>query len=175
MKVNIGPIRDLPGGMVDFQGEQELPDYQLALTFTNPAQLQGTITNTGKGFLMKGNLRFRYRVHCDRCLKEFQSEQQIEVISEFLSTPASDGEDDLAFHFSGDMIDLKDCISEQVLFSLPMNFICKPDCLGLCPICGKDRNVNPCDCVIEHFNPQFEKLRNLLSTKGGGPDGKSKK
>ncbi|HBF35718.1 MAG TPA: hypothetical protein DDW50_00170 [Firmicutes bacterium] len=173
MKVNIGPIRELPGGVLDFQGEQELLDYKLPITFTNPIQVEGTITNTGEGFLMKANCNFRYRVHCDRCLKEFQREQQTEIIVEFLATPGSDGEDDLAFHFSGDIIDLKDCISEQVLFALPMNFICKPDCLGLCPICGKDRNADPCDCVTEQFNPQFEQLRNLLSIKGGGPNGKS--
>ncbi len=175
MKVNIGPVRELPGGMVDFRGEQEVPDFKLALTFTEPIKVEGTITNTGEGFLMKANLCFHYLVNCDRCLKEFQREQQTEVVAEFSQSPTRDGEDDLAFHFTGDIVDLKDCISEQVLFTLPMNFICKPDCRGICPVCGNDRNIDPCNCVIEQFNPQFEKLRNLLSTEGGGPDGKSKK
>lgn len=175
MKVNIGPIREMPGGVVSFQGEQNVPDFKMDLTFTTPVEIKGAITNTGEGFLLKAWLGFRYKVNCNRCLKEFENSQQTEVIVEFLPTPATEGEDDLAFHFSGDIIDLKDCIAEQVLFTLPMSFICTPECRGLCPECGKDRNVDPCECVPEQINPQFEKLRNLLSTEGGGPNGKSKK
>lgn len=175
MKVNIGPIREMPGGVVHFQGEQDAPDLKMALTFMAPIEIKGSITNTGEGFLLKAELRFSYKVHCDRCLKEFENSQQSEIINEFLPFLEESGEDDLAFHFSGDIIDLKECVAEQVLFALPMSSICMPECLGLCPVCGKDRNVETCDCVSEQINPQFEKLRNLLSTEGGGPNGKSKK
>jgi len=175
VKVNIGSIREMPGGVVDFQGMQEAPDLKLAITFMTPIEVKGTITNTGNGFLLKAGLNFRYQVNCDRCLKEFESSQCTEVIAEFLATPPTEGETDLAFYFSGDILELKDCIYEQVLFALPMSFICTPECRGLCPQCGKDRNIDACECILEQINPQFAELRNLLSIKGGGPNGKSKK
>jgi DUF177 domain-containing protein len=175
VKVNIGSIREIPGGMLDFKGEQEVPDYKMDLTFTGPTAVQGTITNIGEGFLVKAKLQFQYKVNCSRCLKEFVNSQETEVIEQFLSTPITEQEDDLAFHFSGDIIDLKDCISEQVLFALPMSFICTAECRGLCPTCGKNLNHDQCECIPEQINPQFEKLRNLLSKEGGGVSGKSKK
>lgn len=175
MKVNIGPIREMPGGVVNFQGKQDAPDLKMDLAFKAPIEVSGTVTNTGNGFLLKATLGFEYRVNCNRCLKEFEKSQQTEVIAEFLPVPAIEGEDDLAYHFSGDIIDLRDCIAEQVLFALPMSFICTPGCCGLCPECGKDRNTGTCECVPEQLNPQFAKLKNLLSTEGGGLNGKSKK
>ncbi|HBE79357.1 MAG TPA: hypothetical protein DDW65_16520 [Firmicutes bacterium] len=175
MKVNIGPICDMPGGVVEFNGRQEAPNLQTGLVFTAPVAVNGSVTNTGEGFLVKALLSFQYKVNCDRCLKEFDRAQETEVVEEFMAGPVEPGEDDLFFRFSGDIIDLKDCISENVLFALPMSFICTPECKGLCPECGKDRNIESCTCVPQQLNPQFEKLRNLLSIEGGGPNGKSKK
>jgi uncharacterized protein len=175
VKVNIGPIREMPGGVLDLKGQQEVPDFKMDLTFTGPIEVKGAITNTGEGFLVKARLNFQYKVNCSRCLKEFVNSQETEVIEQFLPVPAILEEDDLAFHFSGDIIDLKDCIFEQVLFALPMSFICTPECHGLCPDCGKDLNQGQCQCVPVQINPQFEKLRYLLSKEGGGKSGKSKK
>jgi uncharacterized protein len=175
VKVNIGPICEMPGGVVDFKGRQEVPNFKMDLTFIGPIEVQGTVTNTGEGFLIKAQLNFQYKVNCSRCLKEFVNSLETEVIEQYLPGSVAEEEDDLVFRYSGDVIDLKDCISEQVLLALPMNFICTPECRGLCPECGIDLNHDQCKCSTEQINPQFEKLRNLLSTEGGGKSGKSKK
>ena len=57
-------------------------------------------------------------------------------------------ENDLAFLIGGDhVVDLTEAIRQNLLTVLPMQPLCKPDCAGLCPQCGKDRNVEPCDCA----------------------------
>ena len=47
----------------------------------------------------------------------------------------------------GDEVDTEPLVAEQVLLALPMKPLCKAECAGLCPTCGADRNVEPCQCA----------------------------
>jgi uncharacterized protein len=56
-------------------------------------------------------------------------------------------EDDLGVvRIAGDEVALAPLIAEQVVLNLPMKPLCRPDCAGLCPSCGADRNTERCDC-----------------------------
>ncbi len=69
--------------------------------------------------------------------------------------------DDLdVFPYSGDVIDLEALVREQFVLSIPYAPLCKDDCLGLCPQCGTDRNVAPCDCE-KPIDPRFVGLKGL--------------
>ncbi|HEX7714366.1 MAG TPA: DUF177 domain-containing protein [Bacillota bacterium] len=175
MKVNISSIRDVRGGALPISGtvDLQITRPELGFQFTGPVRVTGTVTNTGEGFLIETLLTFTYEVNCGRCLERFAAEQSVELKEEFI--PGYAKEDELAFGFQGDEIDMTDCITEQVILALPMNFICQPECRGLCPSCGKNLNREACECVVKNINPQFAKLKSLLSTEGGGTDGKSKK
>jgi uncharacterized protein len=37
-------------------------------------------------------------------------------------------------------------IRDEILLAVPMTAICRPDCAGICPVCGRNRNLTPCDC-----------------------------
>ena len=41
-------------------------------------------------------------------------------------------------------IDLRPLLREYALLEIPINPVCKPDCKGLCPICGEDLNLRDC-------------------------------
>ena len=51
---------------------------------------------------------------------------------------------EIAF-YSGDFIEVSDIIREQILLGLPMKPMCREDCKGLCPYCGKNRNLEACN------------------------------
>jgi uncharacterized protein len=71
-------------------------------------------------------------------------------------------EDDLGLsEYSGDEIDLGQMMREQFYLALPMKPLCRPDCKGLCPVCGKNRNRETCSCESTWVDPRFEVLRNL--------------
>jgi uncharacterized protein len=53
--------------------------------------------------------------------------------------------------------------------------LCDSGCKGLCAACGRNLNRESCECRPEPFNPEFEKLRSLLTPKGGGTNGESQK
>ena len=84
-----------------------------------------------------------------RPMEEIAREEEVEV-----------GEDELKVgFFSGDGVNLADVVKEQVLLFVPMKVVCRPDCLGLCPVCGTNRNVEHCSCSSQHEDSPFAFLK----------------
>jgi uncharacterized protein len=71
-----------------------------------------------------------------------------------------EGEAEIGF-YEGDGMQLEDILREQILLSLPMQKICREDCRGICPVCGKNRNEFSCDCKIRSIDDRWQALRNL--------------
>lgn len=64
-------------------------------------------------------------------------------------------------YYQGDSLLLEDVLREQVLLALPARTLCKTDCKGLCPRCGKNRNLEPCTCEEGPADPRWEALAGL--------------
>jgi uncharacterized protein len=177
LRININSIREIHGDSLKINGRQEidLAEPKLGFKVTGPVEVEGSITNTGAGFLVTAQLVFRYQANCGRCLETYSGEQTMNIQEQFTSGSKAGHDDSTEYSFSGDEIDLKGCIQEQVLLALPMSFTCTPDCRGLCQECGRNLNLSTCNCSVNPINPQFEKLKVLLSQEGGGSDGKPKK
>jgi uncharacterized protein len=58
-------------------------------------------------------------------------------------------------------LQLEDVLREQVLLALPARTLCQPDCKGLCPVCGHNRNEVSCDCVSRQPDPRWAGLAGL--------------
>jgi uncharacterized protein len=66
-------------------------------------------------------------------------------------------------YYQRDSLLLEDVLREQVLLSLPVRTLCKPDCKGLCPRCGENRNSQDCSCDEGANDPRWEALSGLRS------------
>ena len=64
-------------------------------------------------------------------------------------------------YYQKDSLLLEDVLREQVLLSLPVRTLCKPDCKGLCPRCGENRNSQNCSCEEGPSDPRWEALSGL--------------
>jgi uncharacterized protein len=64
-------------------------------------------------------------------------------------------------YYQKDSLLLEDVLREQVLLSLPVRTLCKPDCKGLCPRCGQNRNSQACSCDEGPGDPRWEALAEL--------------
>lgn len=170
MKINIGSIRELFGGILEFKEEFSLDVVslagQLGMTAAEPIKVQGKITNIGEGFLVEGTLQFEGTAMCSRCLQSFTVSREIKFAEEFVRG-FDRSEDDSSFGFQGDIIDLTECLSEQIVLSLPMRFLCREDCQGICQICGVNLNSQKCSCSDEKIDARFELLKSLLSKERG--------
>jgi uncharacterized protein len=108
----------------------------------------------GSEIRVRGHLGTRLEGTCDRCLGpvDLPVERDFDLFYRSLQTIARQEEveipaDELDVGFySGDGIELADVVTEQVILSVPMKVVCRAECLGLCPVCGANRNVAPCHC-----------------------------
>ena len=50
------------------------------------------------------------------------------------------------FPIENGQLDLGPMVRENVLLGAPDAPLCRDDCPGLCPICGTDLQLGPCDC-----------------------------
>jgi uncharacterized protein len=116
---------------------------------------------------IRGHLGTRLRASCDRCLAavEFPIEQDFDLFYRPMETIAREEEIEVPEEeaevgfYSGDSIELADVVTEQVILSVPMKIVCRPGCLGLCPVCGADRNKEKCACSQRQKESPFASLK----------------
>ena len=102
-----------------------------------------------------GRLSARIAVKCARCLEPVASD--LESTFDLLYRPRgierrgaessiSEAETEIGF-YSGEGLLLEEVLKEQVLLAAPLKAVCREDCKGLCPSCGRNRNRENCDCA----------------------------
>ena len=133
-------------------------------------------TRTGEGVLVTGRLTTSGRAVCRRCAGDFVANIELDLEETFMmthdvSTGArleidSDRVDGENLIDARHMVDLTEIIRQEVLLAMPPFPLCKHECKGICPHCGKDLNEGPCSCVSEETNPQWSALARLLSGEG---------
>jgi uncharacterized protein len=109
------------------------------------------------GMSVAGTVRGPWEGECRRCLQAVRGELTAEVLE--LYRPEGQGEDAEDTYILGiDHLDLRPLARDAILLELPLAPLCRPDCAGLCPICGADRNDTPCDCGNEAVDPRWAAL-----------------
>ena len=64
-------------------------------------------------------------------------------------------------YYRGEGLLLEDVLREQVLLALPLKAICRDDCRGLCPHCGRNLNHEQCTCAEPIEDPRWSALKDL--------------
>jgi uncharacterized protein len=109
------------------------------------------------GIVVDGHLRAPWADSCRRCLAPANGEVVCDV-GELYQLVITDPD---AFEIVGEQIDLGSMIRENLLLDAPLAPLCRPDCAGLCPTCGIDRNTATCNCVTDAVDPRWEALTQL--------------
>ena len=65
--------------------------------------------------------------------------------------------------YRDEQIDLGQLMHEQFQLALPMKPLCRKDCLGLCAVCGGNRNTTTCQCTNTWEDPRLAGLKSLLN------------
>ena len=66
-------------------------------------------------------------------------------------------------YYQGEGLLLEDALREQVLLDLPLKVMCREDCKGLCPHCGKNLNEGECSCAEPLEDPRWSALKDIRS------------
>lgn len=136
-----------------------------------PVELVADVRKDAQKVRLVGRVKATLELDCSRCLEPFTV--PVDAPFDALFLPASENagdaereveEEDLGVSFyKEDVIDLGEVMREQFYLALPMKPLCREDCQGLCPVCGKNRNREPCSCQVEWVDPRLEPLRKLGS------------
>ena len=108
--------------------------------------LEGTahVSRTPQGLLVQVQLKAMMPVECVRCLTPFSQPLTTDFTELYAFSQRFATESDLILPEDGNM-NLEPLVREYMLLEVPINPLCKPDCKGLCPVCGGDLNEEICD------------------------------
>jgi DUF177 domain-containing protein len=138
-------------------------------TIVAPVALDLDVFKDKDTFRLKGTVRTTVELPCSRCLEpsRWSVDEPFELTYQPRSALAlgeereiSDADFSAAF-YEHDEIDLDQLIRERIEMSLPMKPLCRPDCHGLCPVCGMNLNRGACDCKPEWEDPRLAVLKKL--------------
>jgi uncharacterized protein len=118
---------------------------------------------------LRGRFAGAFQVPCARCIEpvEIPLSAEFDLIFRPIGADAGAPERSITSseteigYYQKDSLLLEDVLREQVLLSLPVRTLCKPDCKGLCPRCGANRNTQPCSCGEGQNDPRWEALTGL--------------
>jgi uncharacterized protein len=161
---NLRQVKLRPGEELRDEIEVELEPFELGgerylpVPEAVPAELVITRATTGSVF----ELRFTGRMHgpCYRCLGDAVLEVPI-AAREYQATDPGGDEELRTPYVRDDELELGDWARDAVALALPDKILCRADCAGLCPMCGKDLNDEPHEHQEEHSDSRWAALESL--------------
>lgn len=123
-----------------------------------PAHLDVSRT-TGSGYALRLAFQATLKGPCMRCLAD--AEPVFEVVAREVSQPG-EGEELESPYVQDEVVDLKGWARDALALTIPAQLLCRPECAGLCPVCGADLNEAGEDHAHESApDPRWAKLSEL--------------
>ena len=115
------------------------------------------------GIVVQGSIDVPWHGSCRRCLRPLSEHSESEVDELYQAVVTNPD----AFEIVGDQLDLMPMVRELVLLDAPEAPLCRPDCAGLCPVCGVDLNETTCACEAPVHSSPWDVLDQLKGQLGG--------
>ena len=169
MKVDLLSLTDEPR---PFRFSIDKDDIDLeteSIKVVSDVEMVGEVSRNAAKTDVRGSVKAPLEIDCTRCLtpvrRELDAVFQIDFVGrEFLPESkethleSNDLDTDI---LEGDEIDLTEIAREQILLNLPETTLCREECKGICPTCGKDLNEGDCRCGEDEIDPRWAALKNL--------------
>lgn len=155
--VNAAELLRRPGSERDYALEVLPVDIELVddrLVDGAPVSVVLHLESLSTGIVVDGTVRCTWHGSCRRCLVPVGGDLVSEV-HELYQLVVTDPD---AFPIEHDQLDLVPIVREVVMIDLPLVPLCRPDCAGLCPTCGVDRNDSPCTCDVAIVDDRWSAL-----------------
>lgn len=160
LRLNVGFLISAPIGTYrDFDFDYETIRLGDDLTLR---EFSGTsrFSRTPQGLVLQSDFQVQTELECVRCLDMFTQSLKWSVTELYAFDKKNLTESGLLVPDDG-QIDLEPLMREYALLEFPISPVCKPDCKGLCPVCGENLNKTDCGHRPEP-DSQFSALKDLL-------------
>lgn len=128
----------------------------------SPVAISGKIVSRAGIVESQLDCKVEYVGFCDRCLKETVVSYNVPIVRTIVTSLENEDNDDIAV-VTDMQLDLEDFCYPDIVMSLPTKVLCREDCRGLCPDCGKDLNTGACGCTKTEVDPRLAALAELLN------------
>jgi uncharacterized protein len=167
LKEGIGATRqvEISGDLLDIDENNAGPTH---------VEGKATLLRTETGILVTAQVRVKLIQICRRCLEPTLHEVEFEVEEEFvpsidirtgLRLPIADKDSPELIIDEHHILDLTEVLRQHVVIHGVGFGLCRPDCKGLCPTCGHNLNLGPCQCVTGKLDPRLAVLGKLLGSR----------
>ena len=145
MRIDLRKLKRSGKDVTDFYFEyapernlsESIPDSKIVL----PIKVSGSVTLTGEhSAYVEGEAVFTIEGACTRCLTETVGTYTAEFAE------AVSDESDEVYPLVNDTIDLAKIVDDVILMNVPVSFLCRDDCKGICVGCGVNLNNGECKC-----------------------------
>jgi uncharacterized protein len=165
LKSPVGTTQDV---ILDDSDSLDLRDGEARLA--GPITGHARLHRTNESIIVDGVAHIPVLLECSRCLTEFTTTLDAPLRETFYPSidietglPVRLPEDETAFTIDDHhQIDLREAIRQNLVLALPIQPLCREDCKGLCPECGRDLNVEPHTHETAARDERFAALRQLL-------------
>jgi len=172
LQFNVAPLfKEATGAGRKYDiNSQALKKLDEDVSLVSPLVGQIKLLRTGPDILVTGVLEGTIEKSCGRCLNLFTGSVKIELEEQFYPTidinsgavlPIPEDADEANSIDGQHILDLLEVVHQGLLLESEGVRYCRPDCKGLCPHCGKDRNTEPCTCEDEVFDLRWASLKAL--------------
>lgn len=175
MKINLASLKKDKKEQVDLNflvNFDTIDYYGDQIKLPSPVDVTGKLYVVDERIYISCRLKAELVMNCSRCLKSttYQMDEKInaELVHEQSEEAEDDTDEDDLIFYQGDTVELEEVIKESILMNVPFQMLCTKDCKGLCVHCGKDLNVEECQCPEEDegedlmVDPRLAKLQELL-------------
>lgn len=122
--------------------------------FSSKLELHCRFTKDDNDIFCSGSFEANTRLICSRCGSEFSTKLEGNFMFDY---PGKGSEATL---------DVTDDIRQEVLLGYPMKPLCRPDCKGLCRLCGQNLNERDCGHKARALETPLSQLKDLLNKRG---------
>ena len=153
-------LKKLIEGSVDsvpFETSVEANDISSDIV-SGGASARGMVTNHSGFVVLEGTVFPSLTVLCARCGKQFGYEEQIPLYAKITESVANDSAEDEFIIMRDFAVDIEELVRSTLVLELPMRFLCREDCKGLCPKCGADLNCGDCGCDLREHDKRWDAL-----------------
>ena len=137
----MGEVTSLP---IDTELDFSQVEHQGICPLPEPVRVVGAITVRAGVVQLTARATFVFHGRCDRCLGAFERAYDVPLEHTLVATLEDEENDD------------------YILLELPYKSLCREDCRGLCPMCGKNLNEGLCGCTHKSVDPRLAVLGQLL-------------
>jgi uncharacterized protein len=167
MKIDISALLSGRAQKLDFEYPLSPEDEFCALPedirLTAPINVRGSVRDQNGVMTLDAHVRAEYEAECARCLDTVEDCVEFDFTRLVTENAPDDGEDEDIVSISEGGVNVDAQIIEELSLEFPSIHLCREDCPGLCPTCGKRLADGDCGCrEKKEIDPRLKVLQKLL-------------